>query len=678
MIRTDGVDRTSMKPALERAILAAILLCALTLRVVYVLQMRASPFFDDPQVDQLFYVEWGRALAHGESHMTGPFPVAPLYAWWLALVFKLCGESLLVARLLQAGLGTIAVALLHFTAKRVFGVRAGLVAAALAATYWVLLYFDGELVRDALANPINMFGLWLALVCSERPSARRSAFAGVVWGVSALLRPQVLLFVPLLAVWFVWISRAEIKVALSQALVFLAAVATPIAPVTAYNVFVGQDRVLISPEAGQTLWTGNNPAADGVSGVAPGTRGDFWGHNLDAHSRAEQEEGRALRPSEVSSHYVRKTLAFVRDDPWAEAKLLLRKLWLFCTDWEFGNPEEPRFFAERFAPIVRVLPLSFGSIAALAGIGLFLRRRRARDDFPLWGFLVVYSASVVLFLVSSRYRLPVLPVLIAYAGFTLVWMFDAVLARRWKSASLVAGACCALFFATHAFPVPKEASQANGLWWLGIAEARAGRSEKAVDLFEQSIASRPDFCYVHTSLAITLQALGRAQQANAELECALVLCPEDVQTLDVLCDAYVASGRNAQARSLAERSIAAAPYLARAHYNLGRAHFAAHEFEAAAAAFRDALAREPGYFNAAYALGVTLRALHRDDEALTALETAVAASSAAKPEFVVGAYEELVTLLEARGEHEAARRHAQELLTRYPNDARAKRLRDRM
>jgi len=44
-------------------ILPLILVLAFVLRLVYVLQSRASPYFAEPQMDAAYHVDWARALA---------------------------------------------------------------------------------------------------------------------------------------------------------------------------------------------------------------------------------------------------------------------------------------------------------------------------------------------------------------------------------------------------------------------------------------------------------------------------------------------------------------------------------------------------------------------------------------------------------------------------------------
>jgi tetratricopeptide (TPR) repeat protein len=658
----------------ELAILAAILAFALALRVGYVLAMRANPFFDDPQLDQRVFCDWGRAIAAGREFHDGPMLRAPLYAWFLAACFKLFGPSLLAVRLLQACMGTAMVAFVHLVAKRLFDARVGLVAAFIAAAYWILVYYDGEILRESPANMLNMLALWLTLACADRRSLAFGACAGLAWGASALLRPQVLVVVPFLALWLARVAHARPSAIAAFALAVLA----PILPVTAYNVFIGHDLVLISPEGGQALWIANNPAADGVTGVAPGTRADWWGNIEDGRAIAERDEGRALKPSEISSYYARRTWRFFVEDPARAARLLLEKLHVFLTDWEFGsNPEEPRFFVERFAPFLLWIPLSFGIVASLAALGFVTSARGAwMARFPLWAFLALYGATVVLFLVSARHRLPVLPALAIYAACGVVWLADAWRTRdRTKLAIGLAG-CGIAYLATNSLEVPKAFSTSNGWVWLAYAERRDGRDESAIALLRRAIAIAPDNARAYTALGVVLHALDRDDEAIEALQRAVAITPADIEALDALSDACLKRGRFVEARAAAEKRVAIAPHLSRAYYALGRAQLKLGDVDAASAAFRNAIARKPDYFNAAYALGILARLAHRDDEALDALARAVEHSADARPEFVVDAYANLIDVLTAHGRKAEAVDRAEQMVRRFPDDARAKALRD--
>ena len=658
----------------ERGYLVGILVLALALRVVWVLQMRANPYFEDPQLDQRLFVDWGRAVARGERFGEETLPTAPLYSWFLGVVFALTGGSLLVPRLVQALFGTLAVYLVHRVGRATLGPAVGLVAAFFTATSWVVIYYDGELLRESVVNVANLAGLLGTLAVAKRPSVRTCLLAGFAWGLAALLRQQVLLLVPCLAIWLLWAAR----VPFARVALFGAAVLAPILPVTAYNTFAGGDFVLISAEGGQTLWIGNNPDADGLTGFTKDTRGDVLGHFEDGKAIAERESGRKLSPSEVSSFYVRRTLEFFREDPKAAFGLLLRKAKLLFTDWEYGNPEEPRFFAERFAPVSRWLPLGFGAALALASIGIFATRRGAMERFPLWGFLLVYGGSIVLFLVSARYREPLLPVLFVYSAAGAVWLGQSAIAGAWVHvlAGLAAGG--AVYAATNLPEKPRTESTAYGLEWLALAANRDGRKEEAIELFRQAIELQPGACQFRTMFGLTLLSAKRLPEGIAELERGVQLCPDSVYALDSLADAYLLARETAKAGPIAERSIRLAPHLPHAYYDLGRVRIAERRPVDAEELFRKAVERKPDYFNAAYALAMVSLDLGKSEQAIEALRKAVAAEAEASEEFLLRAHASLVQTLAASGRQNEAREAATRMVERFPTSEEARQLRDRL
>ena len=77
---------------------------AVATRVLYLIQIRASPLFDYLHLDPLYYVEWGRRVAGGAWLGDQVFEQSPLYPYLLGAFFSLFGDgdgSLLLLRLLQ-------------------------------------------------------------------------------------------------------------------------------------------------------------------------------------------------------------------------------------------------------------------------------------------------------------------------------------------------------------------------------------------------------------------------------------------------------------------------------------------------------------------------------------------------------------------------------------------------
>ncbi len=506
----------------QRRALALIVLVGLALRLAHLFFLRSSPYFEQPIMDMEYHVRWARALAAGQGFESGePFFRAPLYPWFLALCMKLFGPGLLAPRLIQAGLGALSVYLTYRLGRRAFSPAAGLWAALAVATSWVLIHFDSQLLIPTLIVPLDLLALERSLALAEDPRPKPAALTGALFGLSAIARPNVLLFMPLLAGWLLWRVRPEwmrgLRLVGATALGCLA----PILPITAINVARG-DFALISTQAGVNLWIGNNPSSDGSTAIVPGTRGGWWEGREDSVALAEREAGHPLTPSGLSRHYTAKVLDWMRQDPGAFLRHLLWKARLFFLDTELGNNLPVSFFARYYDPLLRFSPVSFALLAALGSLGLVLGLRgRGGRIFPLWGFLLSYAASVIAFFVCSRYRVPILPLLAVFSGHALVTAGEWVRARRLGALGAAALLVAGVAFATTQRPAAVIDPRTNGYLLLGQAALRDDHPSEAEEYFRRALAIYPANVYAEVGLVDAYRREGLFDQAVATAETAL-------------------------------------------------------------------------------------------------------------------------------------------------------------
>jgi hypothetical protein len=63
---------------------------AFVLRLIHLIQLRRNdPLFFSPQMDALYHHEWALAIAAGKQFINDAFFRAPLYPYFLGLVYKL-------------------------------------------------------------------------------------------------------------------------------------------------------------------------------------------------------------------------------------------------------------------------------------------------------------------------------------------------------------------------------------------------------------------------------------------------------------------------------------------------------------------------------------------------------------------------------------------------------------
>ena len=641
---SDGLGRRLLRALAGRAGLAIFTL-ALALRLANVLFMRSSPAFERPSMDALYHLQWARALASGVDYQPGPFFRAPLYIWFLAGVLKTFGPSLLIPRLIQSLFGALAAWLAYRLGRRAIGEGVGLVAGLFVATYWVGIYFDAELLIPTLIVPLDLLALWLTVGLARDQAGDesggeaageggagaggRALAAGLVWGLSAIARPNVLLVLPALALWLMqqrglrpW-RRTPRGGRPAAWLAFSLGVLLPILPISAYNRLVGGDSVLISSQAGVNFWIGNNPRSDGSSAIVPGTRGGWWEGYHDAVAQAEQAEGRELLPSEVSAHYSARAWKWIASEPAAALSLLCWKWRLFCTDWELGNNQEVRFFAMRYSPIARWSPLGFGFLFGFGCLGALLLvldpARRARC-LPLLAFASLYSLSVLAFFVCSRFRVPVLPLLALFGAHALMWC--AQRARAHDLGRLAAGLGLALiaWWGSEQRPPELKTSEANGYLQLGNLAEGSADLRTAEAHYRYASQLDPGNPFAQVGLARVQLAAGRAVEAEGALQAILTLDPWRADALDIELRLLLQTQRLEQLEQLASSWSRRSPHLASPYFHRARARLAAGRSEEALRLALEAMQRDPRHLEALLLVAALQREAGRDPQAIEAYE----------------------------------------------------------
>jgi len=647
---------------------AIIFAAAWVLRLVYVLQLRGSPLADFPIVDELYHVEWARALAGGDWIGSEVFFRAPLYPYSLGAVFSIFGENLLAARIVQSLYSALVPVALYFLGRRVFGERVARLGAAVAAFYPFFIYFTNELLIVTLVVLLDVVALNAVLRAEERPSRGRWFAAGAILGASAIARPNVLVFLPALLVWMWWRgaapdaataaspdgrSRAR-RAGWAFALVLLG-VAVVVAPVTVRNYAVGGDLVPIASQGGVNFYIGNNSESDGASAVMP-VLGEAW-QNEDAVRIAEVNEGRKLLPSEVSDFWYRAGREYIRTEPGGAARLYLRKFVLFWDSYELANNKDIYYFGNMSFVFRWTRWLGFGLVAPLALLGAVAVARKNAGSVLLMLFVLAYMAGLLLFFVNSRFRLPVLPVLMLFGAAGVFHLVDAVRGKRHRTLALAAVVLLASgLFVGYDFYDTHLGDRAQTHMTLGRAEASRGEHERAVAEYRRAIEISPNYAKAWNSLGLSLEKLGRDEEAlrsyvtAVERDSTLAFARNNIGSF------YMKRGDLASARRWLESAVRHDDHLENAHMNLAlvlaqggdyeRAEYhlqcavtAAPDFvdawnalgrlleetgrlPQAAGAYRQALSVDPVNVEAQHGLGVVLAMAGRYDEALVELERA--------------------------------------------------------
>ena len=183
-------------------------------------------------------------------------PGAPLF--YAGIYYVTGGVHPALGRLAIALLGLVTIVICFLLGRRLQGSAAGLLAALLAATYPAFVFNTGRLLSEPIAE-VTVPGAVLAFLWAlDRRAWWAWAAPGVLIGLSALVRPEYLLF------GLAFALLALIKRGPVRALVLAAAFALPIAP-WALHVSSEVGRfVPVTTGAGKALFIGSYLPGDGI------------------------------------------------------------------------------------------------------------------------------------------------------------------------------------------------------------------------------------------------------------------------------------------------------------------------------------------------------------------------------------------------------------------------------
>lgn len=396
----------------SRRLIWLIILGALAVRLLYLYHYQSLPDWDQLTVDNYYHHHWAQSIAGGNLAGDTTYFRAPFYIYTLSALYSILGDSIWVGRLfgLLVGLGTVFMT--YRLGQRLFTPVVGLWAAALYALMPTSLYFESELLLDPLFTLLGLIAITRYLGWLENRSNSELLISGLLFGLAAITRPTMLVFIPI--VYLYTLSAADRTRRWRSIVILTAGLTLVIGPIFARNLIVAGDPVLISSQGGINFYLGNNESADGVSAAMPPPLGHNW-RMEDTRYLARQESGRSLTPGEQSNYWLARGVSWITANPVDFAGLYLKKIYLFFSPDEFSNNRSlPSFFQRIW--LLKYNELGFGLIFPFALLGLawsFRRKRQVR--FVAW-FLFMISFTSALFFITSRFRLPIVPLLTIFAA----------------------------------------------------------------------------------------------------------------------------------------------------------------------------------------------------------------------------------------------------------------------
>jgi tetratricopeptide (TPR) repeat protein len=545
----------------------AVFLLALLARAVYLLELRGSLLFELLLGDARRYDQWARGIAAGDWMGKEVFYQAPLYPYFLAVLYRLAGHSLGLVRAVQSLFGAASCALVCLAGRRLVSPLAGFAAGVLLALYPPAIFFDGLLQKSALDLLFMSLLVFLVACFATRPRAWQAFAGGVLLGAFSLTRENALALLPLAALGLGWRAHSWRR-RLAWVALFALGAALPLLPVALRNRAVGGEVVVTTAQGGTNFYIGNHPGASGrYEPLRPG-RSTPELERRDATELAEAAAGHPLTARGISAYWMGRGLDFVRRQPAAWAGLLARKWLLVWNGAELVDTDALEAYRDRSALLTLLYPLlGFGNLCPLAVLGAWATRRRWRELWPFYVLALGWAAAVAIFYVLGRYRYPLVPVVALFAGAGVAAAVE--LLRRHQARRLVPGIALAAAAAVAChWPLAGADPRATTYADLGTALAGEGRYGEATEYLERAAALDPHLAGAHLALGNVALQRGDADAAAASYRRAAELDPTDAQAENNLATVLAREGRTAEAEQGFRAAIGRDPGYAAAYGNL--------------------------------------------------------------------------------------------------------------
>ena len=470
----------------------------------------------------------GRGLAFVDA---GLWVRSPLYILLLGGMFRLFGPELLPVWLAQTALGLATIALVYLLARLMYERRviAGF-AVWLCAAYLPFAAYAGLLLSETLFAFLLLMAFVSLTLHARRGGWATLVVAGVALGAASLTRGSALPFLAAVPIWALtlddrsrravasapplfWATlRGNLRAAVWRTALVLGVAVAIIAPWTARNAIVYRAIIPVETTGGYNFWLG------AMGGRNAG--------QIEATFREIPNQG------ERQSVAWARGWAIVRDDPAgyvAKAAKEAGDLWRL----NFGAFERLTrgYGLGKVPPLWLWLTFPLDDLLYLAALPLAVLgwcQGLRREDRWLLGLWIGYNcATAAVFFAISRFRLPLMPIILLLAARGLValieWLLDRPpfpwrAPRRWLAPAVVASLLVALVVPTIApdqYLVGARRWQDAERLARGYALIRSGQASEAIATFEQL----PSMYYARpTALAAAYHAQGRDERALATLD----------------------------------------------------------------------------------------------------------------------------------------------------------------
>jgi 4-amino-4-deoxy-L-arabinose transferase-like glycosyltransferase len=542
-----------LSPRAAALITAGIFLAGLALRLAYWFEFRGSDIsvlLGSETMDSFIYHAWAERIAGGDFLLgDGLFTLSPFYSYLLAPIYALLGCDMFTAILVQLLLGATGIVIMYKAGSMVFSRLAGVAAAGFTALYGQYLLTEGLLLSEAFLPFLTALFILSTAHALKKGKPALFVVPGLLLGALFSIRPQYFLVVLLLPLCGL-ISAVRTDLRLGQGrrrlketawiLVFGAAgAALAVAPLAIRNYAASGKPVMLTIAGGVNFYIGNGPEATGTWTVPGGFRQTQQGMFEDfaraagGQKAAEDAGGETFNQSH-SRYWFSKGLESIGDDFGRWLRLMGKKAALFWSNFEVPVNFDFAFYRQHLTA-ARLAFIPFFVIGSLGLLGMIMALRR-KTGLWLAAAALGYFAGTILFFISARYRVAVVPYVILFAAYGVERTAVFIRKKEW---GVLARWCpvlaAALVLTLWSWPARVRPEYTAGQYRsVGIHFAQEGDAARAESWIMKARELEPRNPYLWGDLGMIYFQSGRLDEAERCVKRALDGLPDNPAMLGLL------------------------------------------------------------------------------------------------------------------------------------------------
>ena len=395
------------------------MLIALLLRIVWAVAVPVVPLSDSHAYDTFAQnIANGYGYGWTSTSLTAYWPVGTSFVY--TLFYRVFGHTYLPIVVFNLLLALLIIGVSMHLAKIWFGHRIALLTGLLLALWPSQIQFTTVLASELLFTALVLVVVMVWF--NERNNLwSRAILVGIVLAAASYVRPTALL-IPLLLLFFRWVSTREILKTLNAILIVFVLMALLIAPWSIRNTQLYGQFVLISTNGGANLWMGNNPNSKGEYMKIPTT-----------------EELAEMNMAQRDKYLGAVAIAYIKEKPLEFVIRTLKKL-VYLHDHETIGVHwnkrglVARYGSEVLLPLKAISQIYWLLVLGLALIGIILLGKQhgwrvmiAHPTVVVWGYFTSVHAVII---VSDRMHFYSIPMIAILAALTLTNRLDWLDTRR--------------------------------------------------------------------------------------------------------------------------------------------------------------------------------------------------------------------------------------------------------